>query len=138
MVRLPFHERILLITTGGMFLCKVEKAKDEFIIAYDVQLRFLGPRGDILVTTKELGGKFCFDRKAIVGYSSLEKDCDEKEQDNYRKTIVGQYNDNIAINKRSGFKLINLQSCITQSVEISEDQINEGDHNDETENKITP
>ena len=106
MLRLPLRKQILLITTSGMFICKVICAKEEYIIAVDVEMRMISPTNDIFYTAHELGGKVHFDGTAITGYSNLEEDCEFTSENEYRKKIVSVCSNNSAELNRKNFLVI--------------------------------
>ncbi len=92
-----------------MFICRIVHAKEDYVVAVDVQLRTITPTGDILHTDFEFGGKMFFDRTSISAYTNLEEAQELPNEDLYRKKLVNHYSNGVAESKRDKFKLINIK-----------------------------
>ena len=72
-LRYPLRKNILLITTGGIFSCRLVHANDEYLTAVDVKLKKQDPMNGFSFIDIEILGKIFFNRNSVVGYSMDEK-----------------------------------------------------------------
>ena len=67
-IRLPLRKKIILITTGGLYKCKLISCQKDIIIAVDVEKQNqVNQQFDFYLD------KIFFSRDAIVGYSYIDE-----------------------------------------------------------------
>lgn len=91
MLKLPINKIILLITSGGDFLCRIINVGQDAATAIDVHKRMVTATRDIIYTDLEYCGKYQFERRNIVGFTSLEEISPLEEENNYKQKLLNSF-----------------------------------------------